>query len=186
MYAASHQAKMLGIQAKDFIIGQAKQTKYVCPDCKGAGVRIVRDTYSYLPALSPCLHCWGIRFRSPIKEISFKGKTLGEILNSTLKACASILQALPKMTAVPELVELLGLASIPMGMPVAALTPAEVRRLSILKLMLAATASTPSIIVLEEPFVDLSQSEADNLVAALKHPSTKGRVSWILVSSEKS
>lgn len=185
MYAASHQAKMLGIQAKDFIIGQAKQTKYVCPDCKGAGVRIVRDTYSYLPALSPCLHCWGIRFRSPIKEISFKGKTLGEILNSTIKACAPILQALPKMTAVPELVELLGLASIPMGMPVAALTPAEVRRLSILKLMLAATASTPSIIVLEEPFVDLSQSEADHLVAALQHPSTKGRVSWILVSSQK-
>jgi len=175
---------MLGMQAKDFIIGQAKQTKYVCPDCKGAGVRIARDTYSALPAISPCLHCWGTRFRSPIKEISFKGRTLGQVLNSELQTCAPILQALPKMTAVPELVQLLGLSSIPMGMPVAALTPTEVRRLSILKWMLAATASTPSVIVLEEPFIDLSQSEAEGLVTALHHPLAKGRMAWIVVTCQ--
>lgn len=185
MYSASHQAKMLGIQAKDFLIGQAKQTKYVCPDCKGAGVKIARDTYSALPAISPCLHCWGTRFRSPVKEVAFKGKTLAEILNSTLRLCSPTLQSLPKMTAVPELAELLGLASIPMGMPVAALTPTETRRLTILRWMLAATSSTPSVIVLEEPFVGLAQAEADGLIAALRHPSTRGRLAWIIVSSRE-
>ena len=181
LYAASHQAKMLGLSPKDFLVGQAKAGKHVCTACRGAGTIVSKSAPLSPSRVTPCSRCWGTRFRSPVKEIRFKGKTLWETLNLCIAEIAPTLKALPRMSHVLEAAELLSLSSIPLGMPVAALSNEQQRNLSILRAMLIGTTTTPVVIVLEEPFVRLSAQQQNSLVTAFSLSGFKGKVSWVVV-----
>ena len=181
LFAASHQAKMLGLSPKDFIVGQAKAGKHVCPACRGAGTIVSKSAPLSPLGVTPCSRCWGTRFRSPVKEITFKGKTLWETLNLSIAETAPTLKALPRMSHVLEAAKLLSLSSIPLGMPVAALSNEQQRNLSILRAMLIGTTTTPVVIVLEEPFVRLSTQQQNSLVKVFTLAGFKGKVSWLLV-----
>lgn len=177
MFAASHQAKMLGLTARDLLLGQLRQPSTVCSSCKGTGVLIKDD-----PLLgwdTVCHICWGSRFRSPIREITFKGRTLWEILNAPLSASADTLRALPKMKEVLELGSYLGLTEIPLGMPITLLATQQRRLLAIAHAMLSGTTSRPSLIIIEEPGAGLTEPQQRGLVATVAHPAFKERVSWI-------
>jgi ABC-type branched-subunit amino acid transport system ATPase component len=85
------------------------------------------------------------------------------------------------MSHVLEAAKLLSLSSIPLGMPVAALSNEQQRNLSILRAMLIGTTTTPVVIVLEEPFVRLSAQQQDSLVKVFTLAGFKGKVSWLVV-----
>lgn len=181
LFAASHQAKMLGLSSKDFIIGQAKGGEHVCPSCRGAGIALTKSAPLSPPIIGPCARCWGTRFRSPVREITFKGRTLWEILNLSIAESSPTLKALPKMSQILQAADLLSLSSIPLGMPVAALSNEQQRNLAILRAMLTGTRTKPVVIVLEEPFVRLSPKQQESLREALTLSAFKEKVSWLLV-----
>lgn len=180
MFAASHQAKMLGLIPRDLLLGQLRQVATVCATCQGTGVLMTKDPAR--SATDPCHSCWGSRFRTPAREITFKGRTLWEILNAPLSDSQDTLRALPKMREVFELASLLGIADLPLGMPVALLSVTQRRLLAIAHAMLSGTKSSPSLIVIEEPFVGLSREQRAGLEAAVTDPTFEERVSWIGVS----
>ncbi|MEY4669153.1 MAG: hypothetical protein RL518_1852 [Pseudomonadota bacterium] len=181
MFAASHQAKMLGLSARDFAIGQLRQSATVCTSCKGQGVLFEKERLH--ASVEPCHTCWGSRFRSPVREVTFKGRTLWEILNTPLSASQDTLRALPKMKEVFELTNLLQVANLPLGMPVALLSAAQRRALAIVHSMLSGTTNRPAIIIVEEPAVGFSDTQRRGLESALAHSSFTGRTSWIGVHS---
>jgi predicted transcriptional regulator len=183
MFAASHQAKMLGLTARDLLLGQLRQSSMVCSACKGTGILINENAISAIS--EPCHTCWGSRFRSPAREITFKGRTLWEILNATISASRETLRALPKMKEVVELASLLGLTELPLGMPVTLLTTQQRRLLAIAHAMLLGTATRPSLIVVEEPWVAWSMDHRTGLEAVVAHPAFRERVSWVGVSGDQ-
>ncbi len=180
MFAASHQAKMLGLNARDFLLGQIRQSIHVCGSCKGVGILTTKER-SYVRA-EPCHSCWGARFRSPTREITFKGRTMWEILNAPLSASQDTLRALPKMKEVFELATLLNVAHLPVGMPISLLSTPQRRRVAIAHAMLSGSKTRPSLIVVEEPSVGLSDEQRRGLESAIAHPAFTERVSWIGVS----
>lgn len=183
MFAASHQAKMLGLTPRELLLGQLRQVATVCATCKGTGVLMTKGTAR--SATEPCHTCWGSRFRSPAREITFKGRTLWEILNAPLSDSQDTLRALPKMKEVFELASTLGIADLPLGMPVTLLSIPQRRVLAIAHAMLSGTRSRPSVIVIEEPIVGLSGQQRAGLEAAVTDPTFEERVSWIGVSGRE-
>ncbi len=183
MFAASHQAKMLGLTARDFLLGQVRQVGTVCAGCRGTGVLIEKG--SLHSAIEPCHTCWGARFRSPAREVTFKGRTLWEILNASLSTSEETLRALPKMKEVFELASMLGITELPLGMPVTLLSTPQRRLLAIAHAMLSGTKARPSVIVIEEPIVGLSGEQRAGLEAAVTDPTFEERVSWIGVSGRE-
>jgi hypothetical protein len=177
MFASSHHAKMLGLTARDLILGQLRQPSTVCSSCKGRGVLIKDEPLS--GADTPCHICWGTRFRSPIREITFRGRTLWEILNSPLCASVDTLRALPKMNEVVELGSLLGFSDIPLGMPIALLATHQRRLIAIAHAMLSGTTARPSLIIIEEPGAGFTEPQRRGLEAAVDRPTFKERVIWI-------
>jgi hypothetical protein len=183
LFAASHQARMLGLSSKDFSIGQTKIGAHVCLTCRGAGVIISRPDRLSPPIVSPCSRCWGTRFRAPAREITFKGRTLWQTLNSSLHENAAIFRALPKMSHVLNLAEILSLGSLPLGIPIACLSQEQRRGVALMKAMLSGTASKPTVIVLEEPFVGLAPSNIDQFCEALLLPHMAQKVAWVIVEN---
>ncbi len=85
------------------------------------------------------------------------------------------------MSQILQAADLLSLSSIPLGMPVAALSNEQQRNLAILRAMLTGTRTKPVVIVLEEPFVRLSPKQQESLREALTLSAFKEKVSWLLV-----
>jgi excinuclease UvrABC ATPase subunit len=111
--------------------------------------------------------------------VTFKGKTLWEILNTSIASSEQTLRALPKMKDVFELATLLGLGEVALGTPTTLLHTPQRRLLAIAHAMLEATATKPSIIVIEAPFVGLSAQQREGLQKVVEHPRFKDRVAWI-------
>jgi hypothetical protein len=179
MFAASHQAKMLGLTARDFLLGQIRQVASVCAACKGTGIVVTKAPIN--SAIDPCHTCWGARFRSPAREVTFKGRTLWEILNAPISTSQDTLRALPKMREVLELVTMLGLSELPLGMPVTLLSVPQRRLLAIAHGILSGTVSRPAILVIEEPYAGFSDEQRRGLMSALAHSAFSERVSWLAV-----
>lgn len=181
MFAASHQARMLGLTPRDLLLGQLRQSPSICGACKGLGVMVTREN-DYAHA-SPCHSCWGTRFKTPAREITFKGKTMWEILNAPLSASEDILRALPRMKEVFELITLLSLADLPLGMPVTLLSGPQRRLLSVAHALLVSTKARLSVIVLEEPHVGFSEPQRAALLLAIQLPAFHERCGWVGVSA---
>jgi excinuclease ABC subunit A len=130
---------------------------------------------------SPCHSCWGTRFKTPAREITFKGKTMWEILNAPLSASEDTLRALPRMKEVFEIVTLISLVDLPLGMPVTLLSGAQRRLLSIAHALLVSTKIRPSVIVLEEPEVGFSERQRAAVLSAIQLPAYSERCGWVWV-----
>jgi ABC-type branched-subunit amino acid transport system ATPase component len=111
--------------------------------------------------------------------VTFKGKTMWEILNTPIRFSEQTLRALPKMKEVFELTTLLGLGEIALGTPTALLHTTHRRMLAIAHSILEATATKPSLIVLEAPFVGLNEQQRAGLQQVVEHPLFREHVAWI-------
>lgn len=184
LFAASHQARTLGLSAKDFTISQTKAGPHICPTCRGAGVIICRFEKLAPPTIAPCCRCWGTRYRAPTRDVTFKGKTAWQVLNATIEQNASIFRALPKMSHMLDLARLLSVASLPLGIPVACLSLEQRRAAAIIGASMRGTFAKPVLVVLEEPFVGLSSSDIEGVYEAFRHPALAGKVAWVVISEQ--
>jgi excinuclease ABC subunit A len=181
LFASSQQAKMLGLTPRDLIIGQARVSASICRTCRGAGLLLTEED-SVLSGASLCTSCWGARWSSPARDITFRGKTMWQLLNSPIRETAPVLRALPKMSQILELVTLLDLVDIPLGMPTSLLSRTNRRLLSVIKATISATPSRPSLVIIEEPYVGLTEQQISGLAEVALHSYTKPKVAWIAVS----
>lgn len=178
LFASSQQAKMLGLSPRDLVIGQARLSASICGTCRGSGL-VLAEAGELLSGVSLCPSCWGARFSPPARDVTFKGRTLWQLLNSTVHKATPVLQALPKMGHVLELLQLLDLTNIPLGVPTSLLPRTTRRLLSAVRSAISATPSRPSLIVIEEPFVGLSARQLSRLTQVASHPYTAAKVAWV-------
>jgi ABC-type branched-subunit amino acid transport system ATPase component len=87
------------------------------------------------------------------------------------------------MSQVLELVTLLDLTDIPLGMPTSLLSRTQRRLLAAIKAAISATHTRPSIIVIEEPYVGLTEKQVSGLAEVVGHSYTKAKVAWIGIHS---
>jgi excinuclease UvrABC ATPase subunit len=179
LFASSQDAKMLGLAPASFRLGSHSNKKLVCPACRGLGLELTRAPGFTRPVPAPCSGCRGARFTRALREITFRGSRMSDLLNRPLKESAHTLKVLPKAGRMLELLTALGLDHLPLGFPIALLSPAEFRLVCIAKAVASARSERPALLLLEHPWAGFSAEQRQRLVAVLEtEPATN--LSWIL------
>ncbi len=184
LYASALEARMLGLTPKDFNLSSRAKPNYLCPKCSGLGIVLESVPGFERPQARPCLICLGTRFRTPIKEIEFRGRALWQLLNSTFSEAESVLRALPRVANSLSLLKLLELDHLPVGMPACLLSFSERKLTAIGTSILSGTKSRPTVLIIEEPFAGLSERQAAGLTQLITNHELGKDVTWLLVGRD--
>lgn len=182
LFTASIGAKALGIAPKDLSLRAKKGRGFACPTCGGIGVLLSPAPPAPRPAASPCASCDGGRFIAPARDILFRGRDLGEILNASFAESHDLLRVLPKSSASLELIERLDLAHLSLGFPNALLSYSERRRLELLLCALDGRPSRPLIACVESPYAGLSERHAVAVQSLMETPTLAPHTAWMNLS----
>ncbi len=138
-----------------------------CPHCLGEGAERVEMQF-LSDVFVPCPDCEGRRFRSEVLEVTYRGKTVFDILGMTAHE-ARALFAHRKDIAGPLGVLLdVGLGYLRLGQPLSTLSGGEAQRLKLAAHLGALHRDTPAtLFLLDEPTSGLHGDEVGVLLQAL-------------------
>jgi excinuclease ABC subunit A len=161
LFAGTPAARRLGLSAADFSFNVAGGR---CEVCGGAGV-VVMDMHFLADATLPCDGCGGRRFRPPVLEARYRGRTIHEVLQMTAQEALHFFTGQPKVVRRLRPFLEVGLGYLRLGQPANTLSAGESQRLK-----LAAELGRPaarSLYLLDEPTTGLHAADVSELVAAL-------------------
>jgi excinuclease ABC subunit A len=159
LYAASVDARSLGLRARDFSLAATRSNPHICNACKGLGVTLQFFDELPRPLAAPCQVCHGLRCKSPVRDILFRGTSFSRMLNQNFDEAFVTLKALPKAARTLKLIEMFELQKLPLGMPLTLLSDSEQRAVLLAQALLRATRARPSIVLIEEPEMHLSRQQ---------------------------
>jgi excinuclease ABC subunit A len=148
-----------------------------CENCTGQGV--IKLEMSFLPAsYMPCEECGGKRYNPPTLEVTYNGKSIGDVMEMTVEQAAEFFAAHPKIKRSLDLLAETGLGYLQLGQPSPTLSGGEAQRIKLVtQLARRSTAKAEAIrttrvgkstlYVLEEPTIGLHTADVANLIAVL-------------------
>ncbi|MBH52920.1 MAG: excinuclease ABC subunit A [Opitutaceae bacterium] len=124
-----------------------------CERCQGAGVikldmQFLADTYVECPS------CRGQRYNRETLEVRYKGFTIADILNMTVREALTVFKNFPKVFRKLETLDAVGLGYIHIGQQATTLSGGEAQRIK-LSLELSRKEQGASLYILDEPTTGL-------------------------------
>lgn len=162
IFAKIPEAKARGYKAARFSLN-VKGGR--CEHCKGLGE--ITEEMHYLPDVTiPCQHCQGMRYNDETCQIRFKGLSIAEILQMTIKDALSFFRNIPQLAqALQPLVDI-GLDYLSLGESTKTLSEGEAQRIRLAK-ELGAKTIEPALFLLDEPTRGLHFKETQKLIEIL-------------------
>ncbi len=158
--------------------GESKKRKYTaghfsynsdrgrCPVCKGQGVQDLQ--VSFLTSFEiPCKECKGLRYKPEILEVKYKGKSISNVLEMTVKEAAELFKSQESISKVLKILDEIGMGYIELGQPAPTLSGGEAQRVKLAK-ELGKVRKGKSLYILDEPTVGLSFFDAVKLMELLE------------------
>ncbi|HXS18284.1 MAG TPA: excinuclease ABC subunit A, partial [Polyangiaceae bacterium] len=164
LYARTPEAMVRGFSAARFSFNTGAGGR--CPTCEGQGV--LSHEMSFLPdVVTSCPACDGARFEPRTLEITYLGKTMGEILATTAEEAVQLFHAHPKICAPLRVMCDLGAGYITLGQGSHTLSGGEAQRLKLAAELCAGVRHERTLYVLDEPTTGLHLSDVGRLIAVL-------------------
>ena len=142
-----------------------------CETCRGEGVEVVE--MQFLPDIRlPCPSCGGRRFKDEVLAVTFAGRTVAQLLDTTAE---ELIELCPKDKLLGRRLEPLiavGLGYLRLGQPLDTLSDGEAQRLKVARSL--GTVSEGALVVLDEPTVGLHPADVEPLIAALERLVARG------------
>jgi excinuclease ABC subunit A len=120
----------------------------------------------FLPdAWVPCPACGGRRFNRETLEVTYKGKSIAEVLALSVGEALEFFRPIPKIRRILETLEALGLGYLQLGQPGNTLSGGEAQRLK-LAVELAKPQAPHTLYLFDEPTTGLHFGDVEKLLAA--------------------
>lgn len=136
-----------------------------CEACQGDGV--IKIEMHFLPDVYvQCDVCKGKRYNRETLEITFKGKTIADVLDMTIEEAAEFFRAVPSIRDKMETLCRVGLDYIHLGQQATTLSGGEAQRVKLSK-ELARRATGRTLYILDEPTTGLHFEDVRKLMEVL-------------------
>ncbi len=136
-----------------------------CEACQGDGV--IKIEMHFLPDVYVrCDVCMGRRYNRETLEITFKGKSIADVLDMTVEEAVGFFKAVPSIRGKFETLERVGLGYIQVGQPATTLSGGEAQRVKLAK-ELSRRATGRTFYILDEPTTGLHFEDVKKLLEVL-------------------
>ena len=137
-----------------------------CENCKGLGYVI--EDLSFLGEMPVnCQVCQGRQFTDAALAITYKERSLREILALTLSEARAFFYDHTKLAQALDQIINMGLGYVTLGQNTSTFSGGEAQRLKLLRLMLDAADKKPSCLIFDEPSTGLSDFDVHQLLLQL-------------------
>lgn len=137
-----------------------------CEACKGDGVTKIE--MNFLPDVYvECEQCHGKRFNRETLEVTYKGKSIADVLDMTVDEATEFFSNIPAIRSRLELLQKVGLGYIHLGQPATTLSGGEAQRIKLSK-ELSKRATGKTLYILDEPTTGLHFEDINRLLKVLQ------------------
>ena len=135
-----------------------------CERCQGNG-RLKIEMHFLPDAWVPCPACGGRRFNRETLEVTYKGKSISDVLNLQVSEALVFFRPIPKIRAILAILEELGLGYLKLGQAANTLSGGEAQRLK-LAVELARPQAPHTLYLFDEPTTGLHFGDVERLLGA--------------------
>jgi excinuclease ABC subunit A len=145
-----------------------------CPGCEGQGIRTI--AMSFLPDVKVlCETCHGARFNPETLAVTWRGKSIGDILQMEVDEAVDFFASMPNISHPLQLLKDVGLGYLTLGQPSPTLSGGEAQRIKLVTelskvrddVTRRGQKAPHTLYVLDEPTVGLHMADVDKLIRVL-------------------
>ena len=171
LFAETLEAKARGYLAGRFSFNTGEGR---CHTCEGQGLRTIE--MSFLPDVKvPCEACHGARFNPETLAVSWRGKSIGDVLKMEVDEAVGFFQTMPSIAHPLQLLKDVGLGYLTLGQPSPTLSGGEAQRIKLVteltkvrdEIGKRGNKAPHTLYVLDEPTVGLHMADVDKLIHVL-------------------
>lgn len=161
-----------------------------CPGCDGAGVRTIE--MSFLPDVKvACEVCHGARFNPETLAVSWRGKSIGDVLQMEVDEAVDFFASMPNISHPLQLLKDVGLGYLTLGQPSPTLSGGEAQRIKLVTelskvrddVTRRGNKAPHTLYVLDEPTVGLHMADVEKLIHVL-HRLVNGGHSVVVIEHD--
>ena len=163
LFALTKDARARGLTASHFSFNVPGGR---CEACQGEGE--VRVEMQFLAdVFVPCEQCDGMRFKPTVLEVRYKGKSVHQVLDMTVREALTFFGTSPKVLRRLQVLDEIGLGYLRLGQPATTLSGGEAQRIKIAA-HLASFGGERLLYILDEPTTGLHFDDIAKLLTAFK------------------
>jgi excinuclease ABC subunit A len=137
-----------------------------CEACGGDG-EVKVEMHFLADVRVPCEVCQGRRFSDATLEIQFKGKSIADVLDTSVDECLELFGAFPQLKRILDTLAAVGLGYMKIGQPAPTLSGGEAQRVKLSR-ELGKVQTGRTLYVLDEPTTGLHFEDIQRLLVVLQ------------------
>ena len=163
VFAATQTAKSKGFNSSHFSFNVPGGR---CETCQGSGTVTVEMQFLADVELT-CEDCRGTRFRDDILSVKYKGRSIHEVLEMTVREALMFFKDVKKLTTRLTMLEAVGLGYLRLGQSATTLSGGEAQRVK-LAAHLAQKTQSNTLFIFDEPTTGLHFEDINKLLTAFR------------------